>query len=41
MRAAIEQARELKLPVRYVGTGEQAEDLVPFDATTYVDSLFD
>ncbi len=34
-------AHELGLPVRYVGTGEKAEDLVPFDATTYVDSLFD
>jgi fused signal recognition particle receptor len=34
-------AHELGLPVRYVGTGEQAEDLVPFDATTFVDSLFD
>jgi fused signal recognition particle receptor len=33
-------ARELGLPVRYVGTGEQADDLVPFDAATYVDSLF-
>lgn len=34
-------AHELGLPVRYVGTGEQAEDLVPFDAVTFVDSLFD
>jgi fused signal recognition particle receptor len=34
-------ARELGLPVRYIGTGEQAEDLVPFDAATFVDSLFD
>jgi fused signal recognition particle receptor len=34
-------ARELGLPIRFVGTGEQMDDLVPFDATTYVDSLFD
>jgi fused signal recognition particle receptor len=33
--------RELGLPVRYVGTGETAEDLVPFNARTFVDSLFD
>jgi fused signal recognition particle receptor len=34
-------ARELGLPIRFVGTGEQMDDLVPFDATTYVNSLFD
>ncbi len=34
-------ARELGLPVRYVGTGEQTEDLVPFDVPTFVNSLFD
>ncbi len=33
--------RELGLPVRYVGTGESMEDLVPFDAETFVNSLFD
>ena len=33
--------RELGLPVRYVGTGESMEDLVPFDAETFVSSLFD
>ncbi len=33
--------RELNLPVRFVGTGEKIEDLVPFDAQTYVNSLFD
>jgi fused signal recognition particle receptor len=33
--------RELGLPVRFVGTGESADDLVPFDAQTFVDSLFD
>src|ERR1700726_810836 len=34
-------ARELILPIRFVGTGEQMDDLVPFDANTYVNSLFD
>jgi len=34
-------ARELGLPIRFVGTGEQINDLVPFDAETYVNSLFD
>lgn len=33
--------RELGLPVQYVGTGESMEDLVPFDAETFVTSLFD
>lgn len=32
-------ARELGLPIRYVGVGEGIEDLVPFDVETYVDSL--
>jgi len=34
-------ARELGLPIRFVGTGEQIDDLVPFDAQTFVNSLFD
>jgi len=34
-------ARELNLPIRFVGTGEQIDDLVPFDAQTYVNSLLD
>ena len=33
-------SRELGLPIRFVGTGEQINDLVPFDAQTYADSLF-
>ena len=33
--------RELNLPIRFVGTGEKIDDLVPFDAETYVNSLFD
>jgi fused signal recognition particle receptor len=33
-------SRELGLPVRYVGVGEKATDLLPFDAKDFVDSLF-
>lgn len=33
-------ARELGLPVRYVGVGEKPTDLLPFDAQEFVDSLF-
>jgi fused signal recognition particle receptor len=33
--------RELGLPVRFVGTGESADDLVPFDAEAFVASLFE
>ncbi len=31
---------ELGVPVKLIGTGEQAADLEPFDARAYVDSLF-
>jgi fused signal recognition particle receptor len=33
-------SRELGLPVRYVGVGEKAGDLLPFDPKEFVDSLF-
>ena len=33
-------SRELNLPIRYVGVGEQAGDLLPFNAETFIDSLF-
>lgn len=33
--------RELGLPIRFVGTGEKIQDLVPFDPQTFVNSLFD
>jgi fused signal recognition particle receptor len=32
-------AHELGLPVRYAGTGEQIDDLIPFDPTAFIDSL--
>jgi fused signal recognition particle receptor len=34
-------ARELGLPVRFVGTGEGLEDLAPFDADAFVEGLFE
>jgi fused signal recognition particle receptor len=33
-------ARELGLPVRFVGTGEKVEDLAPFDADAFMEGLF-
>jgi len=33
-------ARELGLPVRFVGTGEHMEDLAPFDPDLFVEGLF-
>jgi fused signal recognition particle receptor len=34
-------SRELNLPIRYVGVGEQIDDLLPFDPAEFVGSLFD
>jgi fused signal recognition particle receptor len=34
-------ARELNLPIRYVGVGEKAEDLLPFDSEKFIASLFE
>jgi fused signal recognition particle receptor len=34
-------ARELDVPVRFVGTGERIGDLAEFDATAFVDGLFE
>ena len=34
-------ARELNLPIRYIGVGEQAADLLPFDAEKFIESLFE
>jgi fused signal recognition particle receptor len=33
-------ARELRLPIRYVGVGEQKDDLLPFDPERFIESLF-
>ena len=37
---ALAIAAELGLPIRYVGVGEDLEDLLPFSADAYVDGLF-
>jgi fused signal recognition particle receptor len=34
-------ARELNLPIRYVGIGEKADDLLPFDPEKFIASLFE
>lgn len=34
-------ARELNLPIRYIGIGEKVEDLLPFDSEKFVASLFE
>ncbi|MDQ2949423.1 MAG: signal recognition particle-docking protein FtsY, partial [Acidobacteriota bacterium] len=34
-------ARELNLPIRYIGVGEKADDLLPFEPEQFVSSLFE
>ncbi len=34
-------ARELQLPIRYIGVGEKAGDLLPFDPEKFIESLFE
>jgi len=34
-------ARELDLPIRYVGVGEKVDDLLPFDPGKFIESLFE
>jgi fused signal recognition particle receptor len=34
-------ARELNLPIRYVGVGEKVDDLLPFDSEKFIESLFE
>jgi fused signal recognition particle receptor len=36
----ISLAEELKIPIRFIGVGEQVEDLRVFNAQEYVDALF-
>ena len=38
---AVAIASELGVPIRYVGVGEQLDDLVPFSPAEYVDALFE
>ena len=34
-------ARELNLPIRYIGVGEKVDDLLPFDAEKFIQSIFE
>jgi fused signal recognition particle receptor len=34
-------ARELNLPIRYIGVGEKVDDLLPFDPEKFIESLFE
>ena len=34
-------ARDLNLPIRFIGVGEKIDDLLPFDPASFVESLFD
>jgi fused signal recognition particle receptor len=38
---ALALRRELDVPLRWIGVGEAAEDLRPFEASAFVDALFD
>lgn len=38
---AVAIARELNLPIRFIGVGEKLEDLLPFEPDKFVSSLFD
>jgi fused signal recognition particle receptor len=33
-------ADQLQIPVRFIGIGERADDMAPFDAPSFVDALF-
>jgi fused signal recognition particle receptor len=34
-------ARELGLPIRYIGVGEKVDDLLPFEPERFIESLFE
>lgn len=34
-------AKQFGLPIRFIGVGEQIDDLRPFEAKAFVDALFD
>ncbi len=34
-------AKQLQLPIRFIGVGEQVDDLQPFNADTFIDALFE
>jgi len=33
-------ARELRIPIKFIGLGEQADDLQPFDPKQFAEALF-
>ncbi len=37
---AVPIQKNLKIPIRWIGTGEAADDLAPFDPREYVEALF-
>ena len=37
---AVAIANELHLPVRYIGLGEQIDDMQPFNAREFIDAIF-
>ena len=39
-KTSANRARELGIPIKYVGLGEQADDLQPFDAKQFAEALF-
>ena len=40
LRVVVSIARELGLPIEFVGVGEKIEDLIPFNPQDFVASLF-
>lgn len=38
---AVAITKELRLPIRFVGVGEQMDDLLPFEPEAFVNSMFD
>ena len=40
LQAQKPRKRELNLPIRYIGVGEQAGDLLPFEPDKFIASLF-
>lgn len=38
---ALSITKKLGIPITWIGIGEKADDLMPFDAKTFVDALFD
>jgi len=39
-RGTVAVRQTMKLPIKFIGVGEALDDLQPFDADTFVESLF-